>query len=88
MKISRGKPEAVNQKMTDSTMTDSTMTDRKWQTVQWQTVQWQTVQKSKENKDRGIIKYKSQNHQHVFNKSKLKVGKRKMILHIEIQKCI
>ena len=26
MKIQRGKPEAVNQKMTDSTMTDSTMT--------------------------------------------------------------
>ena len=56
-------------------MTDSTMTDRKWQTVQWQTVQWQTVQRSKENKDKRIIKFKSKNHQHEINKSKLKVGK-------------
>jgi hypothetical protein len=39
------------------------------------------LENTKENKDKRIIKFKSQNHKHVFNKSKLKAGKRKMILH-------
>ena len=41
---------------------------------------------SKENKDKRIIHSNPQNHKHVFNKSKLKVVKIKMILQIKTQK--
>ena len=60
----KGKPEAVNQKMTDNAM----------------------VKRKKQ--DNRIINFKSQNHKHVFNKSKLKMVERKMILHMKTQKCI